>query len=105
MLTLHRGARVSDVASTSCGARSSIGRWINWFTLSCVAGLKSLPDGRARLWSFEHICTLLRELVKHSPGERSRWITELLAIKINQITGCQQHAAIVRRWLSSARLV
>ncbi|ELO91702.1 transposase insP for IS630, partial [Salmonella enterica subsp. enterica serovar Enteritidis str. 50-5646] len=34
---------------------------------------------------FEHICTLLRELVKHSPGDfgyqRSRWSTELLAIK------------------------
>ncbi|HFQ7620457.1 TPA: IS630-like element ISEc33 family transposase, partial [Klebsiella pneumoniae] len=45
----------------------------------------------------------------HSPGDfgyqRSRWSTELLAIKINEITGCQLHAATVRRWLPSAGLV
>lgn len=59
--------------------------------------------------NFEHICTLLRELIKHSPGDfgyqRSRWSTELLAIKINEITGCQLHAGTVRRWLPSAGLV
>lgn len=109
MLMLHRGDRVSDVARTLCCARSSVGRWINWFTLSGIEGLKSLPAGRTRRWPFEHICTLLRELVKHSPGDfgyqRSRWSTELLAIKINEITGCQLHAGTVRRWLPSAGLV
>ena len=109
MLMLHRGDRVSDVARTLCCARSSVGRWINWFTQSGVEGLKSLPAGRARRWPFEHICTLLRELVKHSPGDfgyqRSRWSTELLAIKINEITGCQLHAGTVRRWLPLAGLV
>ncbi|EDP9826668.1 helix-turn-helix domain-containing protein, partial [Salmonella enterica subsp. enterica] len=39
MLMLHRGGRVSDVARTLCCARSSVGRWINWFTLSGVEGL------------------------------------------------------------------
>ncbi|EAY2467036.1 helix-turn-helix domain-containing protein [Salmonella enterica] len=105
MLMLHRGDRVSDVARTLCCARSSVRRWINWFTLSGVAGLKSLPAGRTRRWPFEHIRTLLRELVKHAPGDfgyqRSRWSTELLAIKINEITGCQLHAGTVRRWLPS----
>lgn len=65
MLMLHWGDRVSDVARTLCCARSSVGRWINWFALSGVEGRKSLFAGR---WPFEHICTLLRELVKHSPG-------------------------------------
>ncbi|EBA6814172.1 hypothetical protein B6A99_13210 [Salmonella enterica] len=105
MLMLHRGDRVSDVARTLCCARSSVGRWINWFMLSGVAGLKSLPAGRTRRRPFEHICTLLRELVKHAPGDfgyqRSRWSTERLAIKINEITGCQLHAGTVRRWLPS----
>ncbi|ECI4026728.1 helix-turn-helix domain-containing protein [Salmonella enterica] len=105
MLMLHRGDRVSDVARTLCCARSSVGRWINWFTLSGVAGLKSLPAGRTRRWPFEHICTLLRELVKHTHGDfgyqRSRWSTERLAIKINEITGCQLHAGTVRRGLPS----
>ncbi|EJF5608509.1 IS630 family transposase, partial [Salmonella enterica] len=53
--------------------------------------------------------TLLRELVKHAPGDfgyqRSRWSTERLAIKINEITGCQLHAGTVRRGLPSAGLV
>lgn len=109
MLILHRGDRVSDVTRTLCCARSSVGRWINWFTLSGVAGLKSLPAGRSRRWPFEHICTLLRELIKHSPADfgyqRSRLSTELLAIKINEIIGCRLHAGTVRRWLPSAGLV
>lgn len=97
MLMLHRDNRVSDVARKLCCA-PSVGRWINWFTLSGVEGLESLSAGRARRWPFEHINTLLRELVKHSPGDfgyqRSRWSTELLTIKINEITGCQLHAAL-----------
>ena len=89
MLMLHRGDSVSDVARTPCCARSSVGRWINWFTLSGVAGLKSLPAVRPHRWPFEHICTLLRELVKHAPGD----------------FGYQLHAGTVRRWLPSAGFV
>ncbi len=106
MLMLHRGDRVSDVARTLCCARSSIGRWINWFALSGAEGLKSLPAGRSRRWPFEHICPLLRELIKHSPGDfgyqRSRWNIKLLAIKINEITRYRLLAGTVRRWLPSA---
>ena len=109
MLMLHRGDRVSDVARTLCCARSSLGRWINWFTLYGIEGLRSLPAGRVRRWPFEHICTLLRLLIKHTPGDfgyqRSRWSTELLAIKIREITGCALHASTIRRWLPVAGLV
>ncbi len=72
ILMLHRGDRVSDVARTLCCAHSSVGRWINWFTQSGIEGLKSLPAGRSCRWPYEHICTLLRELIKHSPGDRHR---------------------------------
>lgn len=34
LLMLHRGERVSTVARILCCARSSVGRWINWFTLT-----------------------------------------------------------------------
>jgi transposase len=109
ILMLHRGERVSDVARMLCCARSSIGRWINWLTLYGIEGLKSLRPGRGRRWPFEQICALLIQLVKRSPHDfgyqRSRWSTELLAIKINEITGCQLHASTVRRWLPSAGLV
>lgn len=101
MLMLHRGDTVSYVVTTLCCARPSIGRWINRFALSGVEGLKSLPSGRGRRWPFEHICALLRELVKHSPDnfgyQRSRWNTELLAIKTRDITGYPPHASTIRR--------
>lgn len=109
MLMLHRGERVSVVARTLCCARSSVGRWINWFTSYGPEGLESLPAGRGRRWPFEQICALLKRLVERSPGDlgyqRSRWSTELLAIKINQITGCKLHPSTVRRWLPAAGLV
>lgn len=109
MLMLHRGDSVSSVARTLCCARSSVGRWINWFTLYGTEGLVSLLPGRGRKWPFEQICALLVQLVKRSPGDfgyqRSRWSTELLTIKINEITGCQLHAGTIRRWLPSAGVV
>ncbi|MEB5958185.1 IS630 family transposase [Escherichia coli] len=109
MLMLHDGNRVSHVARTLCCARSSIGRWINWLTQYGLEGLKSLPSGRQRRWPFEQICALLCQLVQRTPGDfgyqRSRWSTELLAIKIREITGCQLHASTVRRWLPAAGLV
>jgi len=81
----------------------------NWFTLSGVEDLEFLPAGRSRRWPFEHICTLLRELIKRSPADfgyqRSRWSTKLLTIKINEITGYQLHAGTVRHGLPSAGLV
>lgn len=46
MLILHRSDKVSDVAKALCYARSSLGRWINWFTLYGLEGLKPLPSGR-----------------------------------------------------------
>jgi len=52
---------------------------------------------------------LFRELIKHSPTDfgyqRSRYSSELLAIKINEIIGCRLHAGTIRHWLPSAGLV
>lgn len=59
MLMLSKGASVSEVSRTLCCARSSIGRWINWFTLCGTEGLVSLRPGRERKWLFEQICRLL----------------------------------------------
>lgn len=109
MLMLHRGDTISHVARTLCCARSSVGRWINWFTLSGAEGLKSLPAGRRRRWPFEHICALLRELVKHSPGDvgyqRSRWSTRTAGDKNprdNRLSvTCFNHTG----WLPAAELV
>ncbi|HBC1013528.1 TPA: winged helix-turn-helix domain-containing protein, partial [Escherichia coli] len=37
--------------------------------------------------------------------QRSRWSSELLAIKIREVTGCPLHASTIRRWLPAAGLV
>ncbi|CCG88471.1 Insertion element IS630 uncharacterized 39 kDa protein ISO-IS200 39 kDa protein [Erwinia piriflorinigrans CFBP 5888] len=58
MLILYRGECVSDVARALGCARSSVGRWINWFTLHGIHGSKSLQPGRGRRWPFGHICAL-----------------------------------------------
>lgn len=109
MLMLSKGVSISETSRTLCCARSSIGRWINWFTLCGAEGLVSLRPGRERKWPFEQICRLLVLLVSHSPGDfgyqRSRWSTELLAIKINEITGYKLHPGTIRRWLPSSGLV
>ena len=109
MLMLHRGYTVTEVSQILCCARSSVGCWINWFTLYGIEGLHSLSAGRSQRWPFEAICALLRELIKLTPGDfgyqRSRWSTELLAIKVNELTGCSIHAGTLRRWLPTDGIV
>lgn len=82
MLKLSKGACVSNISRTLCYARSSIGRWINWFTLCGAEGLVYLYSGRERKWPFEQIFRLLVLLVSHLRSHRS---SELLATKINEI--------------------
>ncbi|QXE13508.1 IS630 family transposase [Pectobacterium atrosepticum] len=81
MLMLHRGMTVTDVARLLCAARSSVGRWINWFTLHGIEGLQSLRSGRAPRWPVADILQVLPLLVQRSPQDfgwlRSRWSTEL----------------------------
>lgn len=68
-----------------------------------------MSAGRSLRWTFEAICSLLRELIKLAPRDfgyqRSRWSTELLAIKINELTGCHIHAGTLRRWLPATGIV
>lgn len=109
MLMLLQEARVSDVVRTPCCPRSPDRALDYWFTLSGVESLRLLPTWSVRCWPSEHICTLLRELVKHAPRDfgyqRSRRDTEPLAVKINEITKRRLHAGTMCRWLPSAGLV
>ncbi|WP_405126898.1 IS630 family transposase [Salmonella enterica] len=109
MLMLHRGDCVSDVARTLCCARSSVGRWINWFTLSGIEGLKSLRPGRAPRWPVADILQLLPLLVQRSPKDfgwlRSRWSTELLVLVINRLFDVTLHRSTLHRYLRQADMV
>lgn len=109
MLMLHRGESLSYVARTLCAARSSVGRWINWFTLFGVEGLKSLPPGRQKKWPVAAMMRMLNLLVGRSAQDfgylRSRWSTEMLAIEINKLFNSTVHPGTLRRWLPRAGIV
>ncbi|EMX1062547.1 IS630 family transposase [Salmonella enterica] len=109
MLMLHQGMTVTDVARLLCAARSSVGRWINWFTLHGVEGLKSLRPGRAPRWPIADILQLLPLLVQRSPKDfgwlRSRWSTELLALVINRLFDVTLHRSTLHRYLRQADMV
>lgn len=109
MLMLHQGMTVTDVAKMLCAARSSVGRWINWFTLHGVEGLKSLRPGRAPRWPVADILQALPLLIQRSPKDfgwlRSRWSTELLARIVNQFFGVALHPATLHRYLKQAGIV
>ncbi|EBU0707106.1 IS630 family transposase [Salmonella enterica] len=109
MLMLHQGMTVTDVARLLCAARSSVGRWINWFTLHGVEGLKSLSPGRAPRWPVADILQLLPLLVQRSPKDfgwlRSRWSTELLALVINRLFDVTLHRSTLHRYLRQADMV
>jgi putative transposase len=109
MLMLHQGMTVTDVARILCAARSSVGRWINWFTLHGAEGLKSLRPGRAPQWPVTDILQVLPLLVQRSPKDfgwlRSRWSTELLSRIINQIFNLSLHSATLHRYLKRAGIV
>ncbi|EAR3587663.1 IS630 family transposase [Salmonella enterica] len=109
ILMLHQGMTVTDVARLLCAARSSVGRWINWFTLHGVEGLKSLRPGRAPRWPVADILQLLPLLVQRSPKDfgwlRSRWSTELLVLVINRLFDVTLHRSTLHRYLRQADMV
>lgn len=109
ILMLHQGISVTDVAGLLCAARSSVGRWINWFTLYGADGLKSLKPGRTTHWPVSDILRILPLLVQRSPQDfgwlRSRWSTELMALVINRLFGIRLHRATLHRYLQQAGIV
>lgn len=109
MLLLHQGMTVTDVARILCAARSSVGRWINWFTLYGVEGLKSLRPGCAQRWPVTDILQVLPLLVQRSPQDfgwlRSRWSTELLARIVNRLFNVVLHPSTLHRYLKKAGIV
>ncbi len=91
ILLLHEGRTVTDVHHLTGAARSTIGRWLRWYRDEGIDALEALPAGRAPVLPIAKMVTLLVLLMQFSPQDfgyqRSRWCTELLAIKINRLTG------------------
>lgn len=109
ILMLHQGMTVTDIARLLCAARSSVGRWINWFALHGVDGQKILKPGRALRWPVADILHILPFLVQRSPLDfswlRSRWSTELLALIVNRLFNVTLHPATLHRYLKQAGIV
>ncbi len=109
ILLLHEGRTITDVHHLTGAARSTIGRWLRWYRDEGVGALEALPARRAPVLPVAKIVTLLVLLMQFSPQDfgyqLSRWCTELLAIKINRLTGLNMAASTLRRWLPRMGIV
>ena len=109
ILLLADGHSVSAVSRLTAAARSSINRWVNWYTLFGLEGLESEPRGRKPVLPFAHISGLLQLLIQLSPQElgyqRSRWSTELMALELKRSWRLTLHASTIRRWLPRLGIV
>jgi len=68
ILILHQGMTITDVVRMLKAARSSVYRWIKWFTLHDNEGLKNLRPERAPQWPVTDIFQMLPLLVQRSPN-------------------------------------
>ncbi|WP_217520384.1 helix-turn-helix domain-containing protein [Vibrio metschnikovii] len=103
ILLLSQGDSVTAVSKFLAAARSSIGRWVNWYTECGIDGLESSTRCRAATLPFLQIAAVLTTLLtfnSQSLGyQRSRWSTKLMEIEVNRIFGLKVHSSIVHRWL------
>ncbi len=109
MLMLHQGMSVSHVARTLCAAHSSVNRWINWFTLYGLEGLKSLPAGRPVTWNLTSLFPLLSFLVQHSPQQfgylSSCWSLDSFIIQIKELINVKFSKSTFYRYLRQVGIV
>lgn len=108
-MQLHEGKTIVDVCRISIAARSSVGRWIDWFAQGGMDALHSLPVGRPSTTPVREMCAMLTILVQFSPQDfgyqRSRWSTELLTMQFNDLFQSTVAASTVRRWLPKVGIV
>ncbi|MDE9565593.1 IS630 family transposase [Xenorhabdus bovienii] len=109
LLMLHEGKTVSAISRTLHCSRSSVNRWINWFTLYGLEGLKSLPSGRPAIWNLAPLFSLLSFLLQHSPQDfgclRSRWSIELITRIINELFGLSLSQSTFYRYFCQVGIV
>lgn len=103
ILLLDEGKSVSEVSRLLKSARSTLYRWIGWYQLHGVDGLKGQHAGRPVSSITDEVIELVREMLEQSPREwgyqRSTWTTELLADAINHHLNKNIHSSTIRRLL------
>ncbi|MFV7667894.1 IS630 family transposase [Shewanella algae] len=103
ILLLVSGRTVTEVSGLLAVARSSINRWVSWYTECGIEGLESSTRDRSCVLPFKQIAVvikLLLQLPSQEPGyQRSRWSTESIALEVNRLFSLQVHSSTIRRWL------
>ncbi|WP_373921007.1 helix-turn-helix domain-containing protein [Vibrio alginolyticus] len=88
VLLVLKGKTKSEVASLLQAGRSSLNRWLKWYDVAGVDGLKTKGVGRPVRQNRDFICGVLKILLKYTPRtlgyQRSRWSTELFALLLNK---------------------
>jgi len=109
ILMLHQGQTITQVHDATGAARSSIGRWLGWYTDYGVEGLQSEKPGRRPVLPVKQLMLSLSLLIQLSPQEfgyqRSRWSTELLVLVINSVLKLSVASSTLRRLLPKAGVV
>ncbi|MCU8107355.1 IS630 family transposase [Shewanella sp. SM101] len=109
VLLVLKGKTKSEVASLLQAGRSSLNRWLKWYDVAGVDGLKTKGVGRPVRQNRDFICGVLKILLKYTPRtlgyQRSRWSTELFALLLNKLCNIQIHSSTIRRWLPKAGIV
>ena len=109
VLLVLKGKTKSEVASLLQAGRSSLNRWLKWYDVAGVDGLKTKGVGRPVRLNRDFICGVLKILLKYTPRtlgyQRSRWSTELFALLLNKLCNIQIHSSTIRRWLPKAGIV
>ena len=110
ILLLHEGRTITDVHHLTGAARSTIGRWLRWYRDEGIDALEAFTGWPCPSLTYRQDChptgaahaVFLRKIFGY---QRSRWCTELLAIKINRLTGLNVAASTLRRWLPRMGIV
>lgn len=109
VLLVLKGKTKSEVASLLQAGRSSLNRWLKWYDVAGVDGLKTKGVGRPVRLNRDFICGVLKIFLKYTPRtlgyQRSRWSTELFALLLNKLCNIQIHSSTIRRWLPKAGIV
>lgn len=104
-----KDARSRKIHKLTGAARSTLGRWLNWYNEGGIEALRSQRPRQPPTLPIKQIIQLLQVLIQFSPQDlgyqRSRWSTELFAIEVNRLLGLNIAASTLRRWLPREGIV
>lgn len=109
VLLVLKSASKSEVACILQAGCSSVNRWLTWYEVAGVDGLKTTGVGRPVRQPKAFICKMLRLLLEQTPRtlcyQRSRLSTELFALQLRKLCSIKMYSFTIRRWLPKLGMV